>query len=215
MTVRASSLPGSAVVTHTDWEGYLKILDALDGSHLKITYDRGVLELLSPSNLHEKVKTIIGALVECLLEEFDRYGSGGGSTTFRREHLEKGLEPDECYFLAPFEDDGDEVPAPQLAIEVDVTSSSLDRMGIYATLGVGEVWRWETAGEGRLVVYLLTQPGVYQASAVSRVFPDVPMDVLPEYVRLGLKTHQIKAVQQFRAWVRQTLRPEGSPPAEH
>jgi Uma2 family endonuclease len=192
-------------VTHTNWEGYLKILEALgDDHHLRITYDRGVLELLSPTPLHERIKRVLGSLVECLLEELGRNGDAGGSTTFRRESLDRGLEPDECYWLHDHEWGQMEVPPPDLAIEVDITSSSLNKLDIYASLGVGEVWRWNQKADC-ITVFLLSQPGVYEASPVSRIFPHVPMDVLPGYVRLAIKVGYIKALREFRAWVRTNL----------
>jgi Uma2 family endonuclease len=206
MDLRQSPSPPNHFVTTTDWDGYLKVLDALDGRHVKITYDRGVLELMSPSTRHEKAKTMLGSLVECWMEESGQDGQGGGSTTFRRRALDRGLEPDECYWIRSVITDGeDEVPAPDLAIEVEVTRSSLNRLGIYAALGVSEVWRWVAEGEGRLVVLLLTQPGVYEESSVSRLFPTLPLEKFADYVRLGLGTTQIHAVRQFRQWVRNHL----------
>ncbi len=211
MSLRERDCADNHFVTWTDWQGYLKFLDAVGEGHVKVTYDRGKLELLSPSRRHEKTKTIIGALLECLMEELGVAGQGGGSTTFRRMALDRGLEPDECYWirsmLAALEEDPDpeRVPRPDLAVEVEISRSSIDRLAIYAALGVPEVWRWVAEGEGRLRVLLLTQPGVYETANASATFPTLPLDVFEQYVHLGLSRGQIPTVRQFRAWVKETL----------
>ncbi|MEM7204057.1 MAG: Uma2 family endonuclease [Planctomycetota bacterium] len=73
---------------------------------------------------------------------------GGGSTTWRREDLDRGLEPDECYWVenepnvrGRRELDLRVDPPPDLPIEVDVHASSVDRVKIYAALGCRGGWR--------------------------------------------------------------------------
>jgi Uma2 family endonuclease len=87
-------------LTWTDWEGYLHILEAFKDRRIKITYDRGTLELLSPSRLHETVKGLLGLLLAMAFLERRIPFRSAGSTTFRRRLLDRGLEPDDCYFLS-------------------------------------------------------------------------------------------------------------------
>src|SRR4029079_3790617 len=103
--------------------------------------------LMSPTLSHERLGYLIGRCIDAWTEEFQIPIRSCRSTTFRREDLDRGLEPDNCYYIAHEASmrGKDEVdltidPAPDLAVEVDVHSSSLDRMSIYAALGVSEVW---------------------------------------------------------------------------
>ncbi|MBI3927554.1 MAG: Uma2 family endonuclease [Armatimonadetes bacterium] len=195
-------------MTWTDWEGYLHILEGFKDRRIKITYDRGRLELLSPSALHELIKKYLGQLVELLLFETDRDYRPGGSTTFRRQLLDRGLEPDECYFLSilPRSEDYDPEtwPAPDLAIEVEVTRSALDRMGIYQALAVREVWRYPA--DHRLRIEVLGEEG-YSIGERSTVFADLNPGELPRFVRLGLKEGPNAMLRAFKAWLAEIAEP--------
>src|SRR5205807_6103105 len=112
----------------------------------------------------------------------------GKSTTFRREAKRRGLEPEECYWIqnaalmqSRKDFDLERDPPPDLAVEVDITSSSLDRMGIYASLGVPEVWRFD--GE-MLTVHLLQAEETYAPSERSRALPELPPDEVRRFLRL-------------------------------
>ena len=120
---------------------------------------------MSPSSMHERYNCLFRRMIETLTEELAIPIKGAGSTTFKREDLERGLEPDSCFYLAnerrirgKRELDLTIDPPPDLAIEIDITSSSLDRQGIYAALGVPEIWRFD--GES-LRVYQLQPDGTY------------------------------------------------------
>jgi Uma2 family endonuclease len=140
---------GQRLVMHgIDWDRYEKLLDALGDRPMRLTFDRGTLEIMAPSWDHEwwdsRVYTVVLALSQELV--FDM--QPGGSTTFRREDLARGLEPDQCFYLKNARRvaklhviDLRRDPPPDLALEVDIASSSLDRMSIYAALRVPEVWR--------------------------------------------------------------------------
>src|SRR5439155_6648165 len=119
----------------------------------RITYYRGSLELMAPLWNHEwwgvRLDRVLTGVGMTLKRDF----VCGGSTTFRRKDRDAGLEPDQCYYtvnahrmLGLRELDLSSDPPPDLALEVDFTSSSLDRMGIYVALGVPEVWRWDASG---------------------------------------------------------------------
>ncbi|MEO8845325.1 MAG: Uma2 family endonuclease [Kofleriaceae bacterium] len=121
------------------WLAYVTLRDALDDqARLKMTYLEGALELISPSMLHEDAKTIIGRLIEVWAMEQDLDLRGFGGARFRREAKQRGLEPDECYKLGKLHEDD----VPDIAIEVIVTNSLVDKMAVYAGLGVPEVWEW-------------------------------------------------------------------------
>jgi Uma2 family endonuclease len=144
-----------------------------------------------------------------LTEELDLPISGGGSTTVRRRRRQRGLEPDNCYWIAneaqvrgkrrlDFRTD----PPPDLAIEVDVTHSSLDRMGIYAALRVPEVWRYENQ---RLTFNVLQSDGNYAEQPRSLAFPLVTPSDLLRFLALRGQMDENAINRQFRTWVRQQL----------
>lgn len=194
-------------LTWTDWDGYRTYLRLMrEHPGVRVTYDRGQLELMSPSPWHERLKELIGDCFKLYLDHLDLDYESGGSTTFKRQLLDKGLEPDQCFWIATVDQgrqarDEEEVPRPDLAVEIDVTSSSLDRIGIYAALGVPEVWRWTSEGEGRLEILVLVQPGQYDVSSASHLLPGLRTEVLAECVRLLAEGGRRKAVQAFKTWL--------------
>ena len=135
------------------WRGYEAIGRALaDRPGLRITYDRGTLEIMTTSPEHERYKHVLRRLLEAWCDEFAVPMACYGSMTFKRKKRKRGLEPDECYWIAhesqvrgkdriDFQID----PPPDLVLEIDISRSSLDRMAIYSVLGVPEVWRYPSA----------------------------------------------------------------------
>ncbi|MEW6284440.1 MAG: Uma2 family endonuclease, partial [Candidatus Eremiobacterota bacterium] len=162
-------------LTATDWSGYLHVLQAFQGVHIRITYDRGRLELWTTSARHEETRTLLGQLVETAFFEFDVTCKGAGSTTFRRQVLDRGLEPDECYYvgsLLQFElgQDLETVPIPDLVLEVEVTRSALNRGpggegGLTLPGGPSPSWRPAATGRWSAPLSSLTSsPGSFPVS---------------------------------------------------
>ncbi len=105
---------------------------------------------------HDRYKHILGRLIETLCFELDVEVCGGGSPTFKKQLKERGLEPDECYWITSelamrgkLDFDIDVDPLPDLALEVEVSRSALDKLGIYAALGFPEIWRFDGTGLAR------------------------------------------------------------------
>lgn len=191
------------------WETY-EALCRDPGIRTRMTYDRGMLEFWSPSYLHECLKCLLARLVHVVTEELNIPVQGCGSTTYRRAILEKGLEPDQCYYIqhesvmrGKDDLDFDVDPPPDLAIEVEVTRSALDRMGIYAALGVPEVWRFDGTA---LRAFVLGEDGKYESGDHSPTFPDLPLDELVRFVEQRKKQGETALVRSFRQWVRENLK---------
>jgi Uma2 family endonuclease len=193
-------------ISLVSWEKYEQMAAWFEGRHVRLTYDRGELEIRTVSHRHERYKHLLGRLLDALTEELDIDVHGAGSMTFKREDLERGLEPDECYWIEhegqmrnKLEYDEQNDPSPDLVLEVEISRSALDRMGMYAALKVPEVWRWD----GQRLVYCLLRKGRYHEAAVSRSFP---MLAAPEVVRfLNQKgtLGETKLLRAFRPWVRE------------
>ncbi len=132
------------------WDDYEMMLKIVGDRPIRVNYDRGALELMSPSYRHDRSKTLLGRVIETVTEELEIPCIGVGSTTLRRQLADRGLEPDEAYYLANAgrivdneEIDLDADPPPDLCIEIEISRSALDRMGIYAGLNIPEVWRFD------------------------------------------------------------------------
>ncbi|VTU00608.1 Uncharacterized protein OS=Nostoc punctiforme (strain ATCC 29133 / PCC 73102) GN=Npun_F4828 PE=4 SV=1: Uma2 [Gemmataceae bacterium] len=202
--------PGRAVrIANVPWDMYEGVLKAFgDRRGVRVTYDRGELEIMVPSQEHEKDGEFLARLIVIMTEEFGLPLQHGGSTTLKRKGMKKGLEPDKCFWIASAARVAGVAklnlkihPPPDLAIEVDVTRSSLDRLGIYRSLGVGELWRLE--GDD-LQFYALGADKKYAPTATSSVFPGVaPSDLMAFVKQARTAMNQNTPAAAFRAWARQ------------
>ena len=183
------------VLRNVPWHLYVSLHDSLElaGSGARMTYLEGTLELMSPSETHEDYKTILARLLEAYAEESDVDLNGRGSTTFREEAKERGLEPDECYSIGPF------TGRPDLAIEVQLSQPLLDKLKVYEGLGIREVWVWQRT---HLVIHALAGSGNgYDAVERSVALPHLDVALLASFVRLG--ESQTKLVKAYRAALRE------------
>jgi Uma2 family endonuclease len=192
------------VLTDVSWQTYQDLGLALQDRNIHLTYDRGVLEIMVISPEHERWKGLFGLLIFTLARSFGRKIGVFGSFTHQREDLARGLEPDQCFYLANLAAVRGKKkinlrrdPPPDLAIEVDISRTSLDRMAIYADLGVLEVWRFNGKA---LQVYLL-EAGSYRLSPSSPTFPDVPMKGLVQFLRLGQREDDVTMVEALEDWL--------------
>lgn len=119
------------------WSTYVVLRDSIDSPGTRMTYLEGCLEILRTSRAHEVDKKAIARLLELFCLERDIPLFGYGSTTFRREEKERGLEPDECYCR------GEDRDVPDIAIEVIRSHAAIDKLEVYRGLGVREVWTFE------------------------------------------------------------------------
>lgn len=120
------------------WQQYEVLLAKLEGnSHYRITYLDGVLEIVSPSFRLEKLKKRWATLVEFYLRRKRIKHAPMGSPTVKKELKRAGAEPDECYCI------GEEKSIPDLAIEVVITSGSIDK------LETSDAWKSPRYGCGK------------------------------------------------------------------
>jgi len=193
------------------WQTYEGLLAEL-ATHrrLRLTYHCGYLEIMAPSPEHERCKKVMGRLVETLAEELGVQIEPLGSTTFKRPNV-SGAEPDECFYLRNIEivrgkkrlspDD----PAPDLVLEIDVTSSSERRFQIYADLGVSEVWLYD----GRAFSIKQLRDGEYVVCDRSQFFPQLPLLEIVRFLHQAGTVDYLELVKEFRHWVRHQLQDMG------
>lgn len=201
------------VLHDISWETYEHLLaDHRDRSSPRFAYDQGVLEIMVVSSRHERPNRLISLLIELVAEEMELDLVNLGSTTFRREDLQRGFEPDTCFYVqneervrGKVEIDSEVDPPPDLGIEVDITSPSLDRFPIYAHFGVPEVWRYD--GE-RIVVYEFRDTE-YVEVANSLALPWFTSDILTRMVAQGLTMRRTSWTRKVREWARSSGSKEG------
>jgi Uma2 family endonuclease len=208
-TAARKSATAPAVLHDIDWVTYSRLLRALQSRRrFRLTYDRGTLEIKSPLWEHENPAELLGCFVVVLTEELQLPRRAGRSVTLRRKRKGRGLEPDNCYWIASAGQlqgkkhlDLRVDPPPDLAIEVDVAHSSIDRMSIYAALGVPEVWRLTSKG---LAFYALDS-GRYSIRGYSLSFPRLASADLAGFLNQAGQIDGTAPVVGFRNWVRQEL----------
>jgi Uma2 family endonuclease len=190
------------------WRGYQRCLKFIgERRNIRVTYDRGVLEVVTLTYEHERARHILTLLLGVWIVERQVVMRGGGSTTFSRRDLKRGLESDGCYWIANqarlrgvTRIDLQRDPPPDLVVEIDVTNSSVPRMPIYSALGVKEVWRLKGT---TLAFYLLQPDGSYLETPVSQALPPLVPDALAQFLALSGELDDAAIIRQFTDWVRQ------------
>lgn len=199
------------LLRNVSWETYERLVEEREERRgPRFFYERGVLEIVSPSTEHEQIADLIAYLIRELAAEWGIDVLGAGHTTFRREDLERGFEPDASFYLAGNAgrvrgkadinlDVGD--PPPDLVIEVDRTSLSLDKLPIYATLGVPEVWRYVVGGRPVILALRSDREG-YAGILESALLPPMTGDALARFVEEGLMSSYPAWARTVREWAR-------------
>jgi Uma2 family endonuclease len=196
-----------------DWATYRKLSEALTGRHLRLTYDRGNLEFMTISSRHGRFSGLIARLVTVLTEELGLTMCTCRDMTCDREDLERGLEPDEGFYLeneaairGKEEIDLTVDPPPDLSVEVDLSRSPRSRMAIYAAIRVPEVWRFD--GE-KLRIHHLGADGQYTIVEQSPHFPFVTGADIVRFLEQRTQMDENSLVRLFREWVREQIRARG------
>jgi Uma2 family endonuclease len=192
-----------------DWRTYRAVSEALKGRHLRFTYDRGNLEFMTISRTHGNYSRLLGRLIFVLAEEFGLPIRSLGDMTCDREDLDRGVEPDECFYLVnePRIREKEEIdlttdPPPDLVVEIDISRSSRNRLGIYAAMGVPEVWQFD----GEVLRVQQREAGEhYTVSNRSRYFPSLPVAELAGFLHRRTQMDEVSLVRAFRTWVRGQL----------
>ena len=191
------------------WETYEHLLtDLADRGAPRLTFDQGVLEIMSPTAEHEEYNRTLAALVEFVATELRINIRRLGSTTFKREDLVKGFEPDTCFYIQSVSRirgkrriELPQDPPPDLLIEIDITSSSLDRFPLFAQAGVPEVWRYD----GSRVQFLRLTSEQYIEVPESLAFPMLTSEIVTRFLEESLELESTEWALRLRDWVRQRV----------
>lgn len=199
----------SILLENVSWQAFETLLVEI-GEHraARVAYDEGILEIMAPLPEHEYYKEAIGDLVKDLADVVDIDYETLGSTTWKRQDLLAGVEPDNCFYFqneavirGKLDFDLTKDPPPDLVLEIDVTHKSLDRFPIYARLGVPEIWRYEKA---QIKIYQLQGNG-YVETNTSLVFPLTLIQQIIPFIQQHQAAGKKSMRRAFRDWVRQQI----------
>ncbi len=208
MTAQTLALPEQIVhLSGISWQTYEALLAEIGDRQIRLTYNRGNLEIMVPSPEHERFKTIMGRFVETLAEELDVRIEPLGSTTFKRPEL-SGAEPDECFYIQNISAvkgkkriDLNQDPPPDLVVEIDITSRSANSLQVYTDLGVPEVWIYNGS---RLRINRL-ENGKYVECESSLAFPSLPILEIVRFLEQAETMDYLELVKAFRNWVKSQI----------
>ncbi|MCY2991923.1 MAG: Uma2 family endonuclease [Planctomycetota bacterium] len=189
------------------WDFYIAFCEEIGERPLRLTYSDGMLEIMITKAPHEFYKKMLAKLIEMILLEGNIPARSGGSMTFQRKDLEKGFEPDECWWIereaevrGKKEFDFRHDPPPDLAIEIEMSRSLVSRVGIFAAMGVQELWRYN--GQ-RLRFCVLQDDGTYQDQDTSLAFPWLRPADIESYLQIDDGTDETTRLRRFRDELRE------------
>lgn len=198
------------------WKFYEHFVDGIpEGSGVRTAFDGKDLEIMTTGNIHEYFKKLIGRFVDILCEELNIQAGSFGETTWKRPKVERGIEADECYYFDPeklgmarlavsrLSNDVVDYPNPDLAIEIDFSRSQVDRPGIYAALGVREVWRFNGHA---LAIETLTEDGMYKLAERGE-FLHIRSEEALKWILDPAAWDRVSWSLRLRAWARAELAP--------
>lgn len=201
--------PGQRIVLRdVPWRQFEDILAELgDRRGSRVAYFQGTLEIVAPLPKHEQTKVVISYLLTTLLDELDMDWEPLGSTTFKRQDMQAGIEPDDCFYIQNHARmigkeriDLNVDPPPDLALEIDVTSKT--QLSAYEALRVPEIWRYE---QGQLQINVLRE-GRYIESQTSLTFPNFPViEGISQFLAMSRTVGTRPALKAFRQWVKNHL----------
>ena len=200
-------LTDGVILHDISWSTYESLLrDNPEKPSLRLTYDRGDLLIMVTSPEHEEINAIFTLLIHLLTEEFEVASRCFGSTTYKRKDLQKGFEPDACFYFKHEAQmrgkkrlDLRRDPAPELIVEIDITSPSIKRLPLFAAFGVQEVWRFD----GQEVEILILEDGEYSKSGNSLALPQVKAEAVTGFIHDSFKMDNLEWSKKVRSWTRQ------------
>jgi Uma2 family endonuclease len=202
-------LPAGALLRlqNVAWDDYEHLLTQMESYHPghRLSYDCGRLIIVSPSAEHELYKEFAHILIFILSEEGGLTIQTAGATTFKDKLLKKGLEPDTCVYVQNalrvigkrrLKIGVD--PPPDVAVEIDMSSDSIDKLPIYASMGVPEIWRYD----GKVAHFYKLAGENYEVIRESIAFPGFNAQVFAQYLEQSLIEGQTAAAKAFRQMLR-------------
>jgi Uma2 family endonuclease len=204
------------VIRNVGWDLYDRLSDAIDErQHVYLAYDGKDLEMMTKGRIHEDYREVLGWFVKIVASELRIRSRGLGETTWKRPEIARGLESDLGYYFTAKKLAADarararksnkvaDYSNPDLAIEIDISPSEVDRPAIYGALKVPEVWRFD--GES-VVIEHLQKDGTYAPVESSRFLP-LRAEEIYRWVAVEDTNDELAWEQRLREWIRAELAP--------
>ncbi|OUL29448.1 hypothetical protein BV372_23695 [Nostoc sp. T09] len=209
MLVKSTPAEQRTVLYNISWETFEALLrDTGEDRGSRFAYDCGTLEIMTPLFEHENPKIQFDRLILVIVEELGIEIKSAGSTTLKSRLANRGIEPDNCYYIQNesrvrgretlnLETD----PPPDLAIEIDITSSSINKFRIYSALGIPELWRYD----GQNLKFYQLLDGQYIECEFSIAFPLVSVNDISRFIQQSKTMGEIALLKSFRTWIKKSI----------
>ncbi|MBL1210656.1 Uma2 family endonuclease [Geminocystis sp. GBBB08] len=199
------------LLNNVSWETFNHLLEELgDQRNQLLTYYLGNLEIMSPLGEHENNNRFIDDIIRAIADELNLNLKKFGSLTLKSNQEKQAVEPDSCYYLnnEPLVRNKQHIdlsidPPPDLVLEIDITSGSLNKLPIYATLKVPEIWRYN--GQKLTVFCFNAETNNYQQLTKSNTFPWLNLDLIPQLINQSLDLGETATLKQFRQWIKDNI----------
>jgi len=197
------------VLHNISWKTFEALLkEAGENRGSRFAFDHGTLEIITPLFEHESYKSNLGNFIIALAEELNIEARSAGSTTLKRQVANRGIEPDNCYYIqnepairGKLKLDLETDPPPDLAIEIALTSSSINKFGIYAAIGISELWKYN----GKELKFYQLEAGEYIERDISLAFPVISVQDMSAFIQQISTQGEVALLKSFRAWVRDRI----------
>ncbi|MBD2144039.1 Uma2 family endonuclease [Sphaerospermopsis sp. FACHB-1194] len=209
MVTTATPAETRVLLENISWQTFKTMLVEMGSERAnRISYHQGNIEIMTPQKPHENANRLIEVFVGVLCEEFSLEVDRVGSLTLTRDDLEYGAEPDSGYYiqnelLVRGKENIDLAfdPPPDLVLEVEYSRPKIDKLKLYAAMGISEFWRYNGTS---LRIYILTN-GQYSETQISPTFAPIQITEIPRFIAESKKIGQMSATRAFRNWVKLAL----------
>ncbi|KAF3887581.1 MULTISPECIES: Uma2 family endonuclease [Nostocales] len=209
MVVAAVLAETRTVLENISWQTFKAMLaDMSNQRNTRLAYDNGILEIMSPMMPHENSNRIIEGFIGVLCEELGLEIKRAGSLTLTRDDLERGGEPDSSYYiqnesLVRHKENIDLAtdPPPDLVLEVEYSRPKIDKLKLYAAMGIPEFWGYN----GNVLRFYVLSSGDYSEVELSPTFAPVPVNEIPRFIRETRTNGEMSTTRAFRNWVKQAI----------
>ncbi|MCC5600082.1 Uma2 family endonuclease [Nostoc favosum] len=209
MVAITTSAENRVLLQNISWQTFKTMLAEMGSDrNSRLAYDNGTVEIMTPQMPHENSNRVIEGFVGVLCEELDWEIRRAGSLTLTRDDLQRGAEPDSSYYIQneALVRDKENIdiaidPPPDLVLEVEYSRSAINKLRLYAAMGVPEFWRYNGSV---LRVYTLAG-GQYSEVETSPTFAPVSVKEIPRFIQEAKKNGEIATTRVFRVWVQEKI----------
>ncbi|BAY62897.1 hypothetical protein NIES22_29730 [Calothrix brevissima NIES-22] len=209
VTTTTTAAETRVLLKNISWQTFKIMLSEMGTDRkIKLAYDIGIIEIMTPFMAHENSNRLIEVFVGVLCEEFGLEIKRCGSLTLIRDDLERGGEPDSSYyiqneFLVRNKENIDLAsdPPPDLVLEVEYSKPKIDKLQLYAAMGIPEFWRYN----GTVLRIYQLEAEKYLEVEFSPTFTYIAIKEIPRFIQASKQNGEIATTRAFRTWVQEQM----------